>query len=251
MSYTEFQDYVLPLFFFYIALIVFSIFMTVKMFLKWRERNVKPPLHLSVVFALFSIALIGLTIGLGEAVITRYYMELYRFSLPFAYSTMIIADIFLFLFASEITNRGRGAFVPLIIVGIALFVVLYLPWNWWGVPQEDYAGQLNIRLYSTLGLIVYSYIIYIFIAITCFRARKKADDGVARLGLSLLLLAMICMVCFFLMMVIDTLLITLTDHPGYSAFVYYAWIFAIIFYILSYFSLVMPDWVVKRIKKSE
>jgi len=44
-------------------------------------------------------------------------------------------------------------------------------------------------------------------------------------------------------------MIQLFDHPGYSEFVYVAWIFAIIFYILSYLSLVMPKWLVKRIER--
>ncbi|MBY9013036.1 MAG: hypothetical protein KGD70_11745, partial [Candidatus Lokiarchaeota archaeon] len=104
-------------------------------------------------------------------------------------------------------------------------------------------------LYSTLSVILYSYIIYIFIAIFCIRARKQTEDAKARAGLILLFLAMISMIIFFLMLVFDTILITLSDHPGYSEFVYIAWIFAILFFVFTYLSLVMPKWLVDRIVK--
>ena len=67
-----------------------------------------------------SLTLISLTIGLGEAVISGFFKEIYRFSLPFAYSMIIIADVFLFVFAEEITGKGKKAIVPLIIFFIAI-----------------------------------------------------------------------------------------------------------------------------------
>jgi len=249
MTYTPFNNNILPIFFYYIGLIVFSIIMTVLMIRKWRGRKVNPPFYLSIVFGLFTVALIVLTIGLGEAVITRFFKEIYRISLPVAYAIIIIADIFLFIFAEEITNKGKKTLVPLIVSGAVIIIVLFLPWNWWGVPPEDYVGQLNIRLYSTLSVILYSYIVYIFIATFCIKARKQAQEAKAKAGLTLLFLSMISMIAFFLMFVFDTLLITLTDHPGYSEFVYVAWIFAILFFIFTYLSLIMPKWLVDRIEK--
>lgn len=249
MTYTPFNNNILPIFFYYIGLIVFSIVMTVLMIKKWRERKVKPPLYLSIVFILLTVALIALTIGLAEAIATGFFKEIYRISLPLAYCMIIIADIFLFVFAEEITNKGKKAFVPLIIFGVVITVVLFLPWNWWGVPPEDYLGQLNIRLYSTLSVILYSYIVYIFISVFCIKARKQTQDAKAKTGLTLLFLSMISMIMFFLMFVFDTLLITLTDHPGYSEFVYIAWIFAILFFIFIYLSLVMPKWLVDKLEK--
>lgn len=249
MTYTPFNNNILPIFFYYIGLIVFSIVMTVLMIKKWRERKVNPPLYLSIVFVLLTVALIALTIGLGEAIATGYFKEIYRISLPLAYSMIVIADIFLFVFAEEITSKGKRAFLPLIIFGVVIIVVLFLPWNWWGVPPEDYVGQLNIRLYSTLSVILYSYIVYIFISLFCLKARKQTQDAKAKVGLTLLFLSMISMIAFFLMFVFDTLLITLTGHPGYSEFVYIAWIFAILFFVFTYLSLIMPKWLVDRIEK--
>ncbi len=249
MTYTPFSNNILPIFIYYIGLIVFSIIMTILMIKKWRERKVSPPLYLSIVFILLTIALTTLTVGLGEAVITGFFKEIYRFSLPFAYSMIIIADIFLFVFAEVITSRGKKALVPSIVFGLIIIIVLFLPWNWWGVPPEDFAGQLNIRLYSTLAVILYSYTVYIFIAGFCRKARKQTEDAKSKAGLTLLFLSMISMIGFFLMFVFDTILITFADHPGYSVFVYIAWIFAALFYVFSYLSLIMPKWLIDWIEK--
>ncbi len=186
MTYTPFNENILPIFFYYLGLIVFSIVMTILMIKKWRERKVNPPLYLSIVFVLFTIALITLTVGLGEAVFSGFFKEIYRISLPLAYTFMIIADIFLFVFAEVITGKGKKAVVPLTIIAVVIIVVLFLPWNWWGQHPEHYGGQLNIRLYTTLSVILFSYTIYIFIAGFCRKARKQTVDVKAKAGLTLL-----------------------------------------------------------------
>ena len=251
MTYTAFDYSVFPIFVLYLVLSVFGTYVTIKMYMKWRERQVRSPLYLTLVFVFLTLALIVLAIGLAEAIITGYYKEVYRFSLPFAYSMVILADIFLYIFVDEITDRGRKGFIPFIIIGIVIIILLFLPWNWWGVPPEDYEGKLNIRLYSTFAVVLYSYVIYITLALVCYKTRQKADEQVTRFGLLLLFFAMIAFMMFFLMFIGDTLMIVLYDHPGYSVFVYIAWIFAVIFIILTYLSLVMPNWLVKWIKKEE
>ena len=249
MTYSPFEIRVLPIFIYYILLSVFGVVITIQMIRKWRERKQIAPLYLSIVFAFFTSAIIILAIGLAEAAITGYYMEIYRLSLPLAYSLVVLADIVLFKFSNLMTNRGKKAFLPLIIIGAVLIVILFLPWNWWGTPSEDYKGQLNIRLYTNIGLIAYSYFIYIIIAIISMKAKKLATDGITRVGLSLLFYSMIAMICFFLMILADNVMIVIFNHPGYSEFIYIAWAFAVLFLILSYLSLVMPSWLVKRIQK--
>jgi hypothetical protein len=248
MTYTAFDLRVLPMFLYYIALSIFGIIITIKMVSKWRQRRVIPPLYLSCTFIFFTLAIIALTIGLSEAVITGFYKEIYRVSLPFAYSMVVFADIFLFLFMNSISHRGKKLKIPLIVIGILIVILLFLPWNWWGTPPEDYEGLLNIRLYSTLTLVIYSYFIYIQIAIITNNSARATQDKIAKTGLRLLFYAMIAMILFFLMFIGDTLMIALFNHPGYSEFVYFAWIFAILAYILMYLSLVMPKWLVEKIK---
>jgi len=248
MTYTPFEPRVIPIFLYYIALSTFGIILTIKMIFKWRERKTPAPLYLSFAFIFFTLAIVVLTIGLGEAVLTGYYKEIYRFSLPFAYSMVVLADIFLFKFVSFLTEKGKKLFIPIVLVGLVVGILLFLPWNWWGVPQIDYEGMLSIRLYTTLSLVLYSYAIYILIAVTCRKAWRVTEDKITSFGLKLLFYSMMSMILFFLMFIGDTLMIALFDHPGYSEFVYIAWAFAILAYILMYLSLVMPNWLVNRIK---
>lgn len=250
MSYEPILPHVYPLVFFYIAFIIFSVTLTVKMGLKWRERHVEPPLIMTVVFLTVTIALAALTTGLLEAAITGFFKEIYRVSLPFAYVTMLVADVLLYLFAVKISGRGRRGLVPAAIVAAIIGVMLVLPANYWGIPSVDYAGETSIRLYSTLALVAYSYMIYITIAVTCVKASKVTSAPVTRAGLRLLAWAMWCMVGFFGMFIVDTLLIVLFDHPGYSEFVYLAWVFALAFFLLAYSSLVMPKGLAARFGKA-
>ena len=249
MTYTPFEMRVFPILIYYIFLSVFGSVVSVKMYYKWRERRVPPPFYLTLAFSFLSIALIMTSIGLLEALITGYYKEIYRFSLPFAYSMVILSDIFLYRFSSHITNRGKGAFKIIIAVSVILIILLFLPWNWWGVPREDYAGQPHIRLYTTLGLVIYSYLIYGYIAYISNKVKSKVDSKTMYFGLVLLIYAMISLMLLFLMLIFDTLLVAIFHHPGYSIFTYIAWIFGIFFIILIYLSLIMPDWLVKWINK--
>ncbi|MEJ2250033.1 MAG: hypothetical protein P8Y70_04615 [Candidatus Lokiarchaeota archaeon] len=249
MSYTPFDFRVFPIFIYYMIISVFSIYMSIKMYFKWRNRKVKPPLYLFIVFVILTLAVISLSVGLGEAVITGYYKEIYRFSLPLSYSLIILADIILFLFASEMTEGNKKLLIPLIIVGVFIVISLFLPWNYFGVPQSDYENKFSIRLYTTSAVVLFSFVIYIYIAYISFKARRGTENKVARVGFTFLILSMLSMIVFFIMFVIDTLIIVLTNFPGYSIYVYIAWIFAILFFIFSYISLVMPNWVKKRIEK--
>ncbi|MFW9947964.1 MAG: hypothetical protein ACFFDX_14160 [Candidatus Odinarchaeota archaeon] len=250
MTYSPFEPRVLPIFIYYIFLTIFGALISVKMFYKWRERKVSPPLYLTLAFSFLTIALLGISIGLAEAAITGYYKEIYRFSLPFGYSMVVVSNVFLYIFSSNITQRGKKVYSIIIIISVLLIIMLFLPWNWWGVPSIDYAGQFSLRIYSTSSLVLFSYIIYGYIAYISFKLSRRAEKKTTRLGLTLLFYAMISLMLLFLMLVLDTLMILLFNHPGYSEFTYIAWIFGVIFIILSYLSLVMPEWLVKRIEKN-
>lgn len=249
MEYTPFEPRVLPIFGFYIVLIILGIIVTFKLMKKYKQREQAAALHLAMVYAFFTIAITVLTIGLAEAVITGYYKEVYRFSLPLAYSLVVAANILLFYFTSNITNKWKKAFLPIVLAGVALVIIIFLPWNWWGFPKEAYAGKVSIRLYINIAYISYSYLVYISIAILCNQTKKRSEDKVSRLGLSLLFYSMISMILYFIMVLADNIMIIIFKHPGYSEFLYIAWIFAIMFIALSYFSLAMPDWMVQRIMK--
>lgn len=247
MSYTPIHPGVIPLLIIYFLLIAFGSYIIKNMYNKWQERNNQLPLYLGLVFLALITALIFLAIGLVETIITGLFKEIYRITFPLAYVSVVIADILLFKFTNEITNRSGRTLYLITIIGISIIILLLLPWNWWGVPQEDYIGQLNIRIFSTIIFTLYSVIIYFSIAIISLKARRKAEEKKTKFGFLLYALSVLFMVAFFGMNIIENVLIVFFNHPGYSIFIYIGWVFAFFFIILSYLSLVMPKWLTKRL----
>ncbi|TFF97875.1 MAG: hypothetical protein EU547_03140 [Promethearchaeota archaeon] len=248
MSYTPIHPGIVPLLIIYFILIASGLYIIKKMYDKWKERNSKLPLYLGLVFLALIIALVFLAVGLMETIITGYFKEIYRITFPLSYVCVVIADIILFKFTNEITESSGRLLYVILIIGIVIIVMLLLPWNWWGVPQEDYEGKLSIRIYSTLIFTLYSIIIYLIIAIISLKARNKATEKKTRFGFLLYALSVLCLVLFFLMNVMENILIVFFNHIGYSIFIYIGWVFAFLFIILSYFSLVMPKWLTERLK---
>ncbi|MBD3342100.1 MAG: hypothetical protein GF353_23570 [Candidatus Lokiarchaeota archaeon] len=248
-SYEPYEPRMFPLFIYYIILVILSSIFTIKMYLKWRERRVKPPLYLTIVFMFITMTISSLTIGLGEVIITGWKKEIYRITLPLAYTFFIISNWFLFLFISHMTSVSKKSFKYLIIIGIVVSIMMFLPWNYYGQPPEDYEGKLNIRLYSTVSFVLYSLIFYGFIAYVCQRSRKKSEDKKVRWGFNLLTLSMFSMIGFFILLVLENAVIVFLDHPGFSIFFFLAWGVALLFLLFAYLALEMPSWLVRLIEK--
>jgi hypothetical protein len=248
MSYIPFDPLIFPFLIYYLFLALFGLLITTKMFMNYHKKKHLAALYLTITFAALTLAIIVLAIGLLEAAITGYYKEIYRFSLPFAYSMVIVADLGLFKFSNELTNKGKKAFVPLLFIGAFIALILFLPNNYWGTPSAD-VRHPNIRMYSTMCVVLYSYAIYILNIILCQITKKYSDNKINKVRLSLLSYSMIALVLFFLMFIGDTFLIVFYDHPGYSIFAYIAWAFALVFLLLSYFSLFMPKKLLERLEK--
>ena len=99
MKYEPYQTEMLPVLILTSFISVFGILITIKLIFKWRERRAEEIMYLSLVFIFLTLAVISLTIGLYEALITGYRKEIYMFTLPLAYVGVIVADIFLFVFS--------------------------------------------------------------------------------------------------------------------------------------------------------
>ena len=251
MSYSPYVPEVFPIFIYYIILIILSTIVSIMMIKKYFDRKTKATLYMSFIYVTGTIILFIITFGLAEAIITSYFKEFYRLSLPIGYALLCGTGMFLLIFAGEVTERSKFniSTIVLIIIGIIVIILLFLPTNWWGVPRAEYEGKLNTRFLVTIILVFYNAFIYIFMARIYFRAKHKTDDPVANFGFKLLYYSMICPIIFLIFVVLDTLFITFFSHPGYTLFMYIAWFFLMAFFVLSYLALIMPKWVEKRIKK--
>lgn len=251
MSYSPYVQEVFPIFVYYIILIILSIIVTSMMVKKYLDRRTKATLYMSIIYITSTIVLFIITIGLAEAIITSYFKEIYRLSLPLGYTLLCFEGMFLLIFLGEMTDSSKTKkfTIPLIIIGIFVIILLFLPTNWWGVPRDDYEGKLNTRLIVTLLLVSYNILIYLIMARIYYQVMHKTKDPVAIFGFKLLLYSMICPIIFLVFVVLDTIFITFFNHPGYTIFMYFAWLFLMAFFILSYLALIMPKWVENRIKK--
>ena len=250
MSYQPYTVRMFPLFLIYLFLIILSIVSAILMFFKWKKRKVPPPLYLTIWYILSAAIFTVLFLGLTEALITGYCMDIYKFSLPFAYSTVLFYNLCVLKFANYVMKKGEKLFYPFLAISIIISIFLFLPWNWWGVPTEE-IGTPDIRIYTTMSVVLFSYMIYFYIARMCLKLKKETEDKVAIYGLKFLYYTMICLILFFLFMILDTLLVVAFDHPGYSEFTYFAWGFLGVGIITSYLSLVMPGWLVKWLTKED
>ncbi len=249
MAYIPTDARLYPVFVFYIFLCVFSIFFSSKIWIRYFQKKNKTILSLGLAYLFLTIGIIMLTIGMLEAIITGYRKEIYRFSLPFGYAMVVLSDIFLFRLAYNLTNKGKKAFIPLIVIGAILIVLLFLPTNYWGYPPDEIRGRFNTRTPITISLVLYSCIIYVSIILICHYTKKLIDKKATKLRLSLLSYSMVAMICFFILLIADTIMIVYFD-TGYTIYVYFAWICACIFVVLSYLSLFVPKSLVKRIEQT-
>ena len=137
--YEAFDPGVFPILFYYFGLAVFSSIITANMYKKWKERKRTPSMMMTAIFAIFTLALIVLAVGLIDAAATGIYGDVYRFSIPFSYSMYIVAGMFLCKFANAITEEGKHVLKAIIPIGVAICILAFLPWNYWGAPKVDYS----------------------------------------------------------------------------------------------------------------
>jgi hypothetical protein len=249
MAYIPTDARLYPVFVFYIILCIFSIFFTSKIWIRYFQKKNKTILSLGLAYLFLTLGIIMLTIGMLEAIITGYRKEIYRFSLPFGYATVVLSDIFLFIFSYKLTDKGKKAFVPLILIGAVLIVLLFLPTNYWGYPPDEIRGKFNTRTPITISVVLYSCIIYFSIIVICQNTKKLVDKKKSKVRLTLLSYSMVALICFFILLIADTIMIVYFDQ-GYTIYVYFAWICACIFVVLSYLSLFVPKTLVKKLEQN-
>ncbi|MHA1731309.1 MAG: hypothetical protein ACTSU5_05165 [Promethearchaeota archaeon] len=239
---------VVPLLPYYAVLSAIGMVLGIHLYLRGKEREKQEPKILGVSFLFFSGALIWAFAGLLEATIDGEYRELYRLSLPMGYSMAIVGNLFLLWFAREVFSIGKRAVAFFVVLFAITIVLINLNSNWYGTPTEVYYGKyFSIRVYSSLVLMVGSMALYFYIIMSIRKLTKKIDDPVAQAGFRIIILAFLSFVALWVCFALDAVVIQLTGE-GYSVFVYLAWGFGAVFWVLSYLGLLLPDWLRKRIE---
>lgn len=249
-----------PAMIFELITFILSFYISSIILLKWREHKNIATLYLSL--ALFSITFAVLIVFTGLAswfftwifavpnisVISPAY---YPITLPLGYCLVIIYDIFLFLFTSQIFFMGKNEkkVIPFVIIGIILAILLWLPTNYWGVNIMLFDPPSTRTLVLALYLL-YNVIIYIILASYAFKEAKKSEDKEHRIGFQAIAYGQISNIIVFIFFLLDAFLLLLNPtSPGYSIFTYLAWACALFAVFLFYLGFILPTWFRDFIKK--
>jgi hypothetical protein len=236
----------------YLAISLFSWGMCAILFRKWRQRKNNAPKLLFYVFLSYSICITMMTIGFIEVITTGYKKEFYRFSMAVGYSGLMIANIFLILFAAHLFTIKKEIYIKYIYFSLVIAILLLLPMNYYGVSKALLENELglekkwDIRPYTSVLMALTSLVTYFKIYKEAMRISRLVDEKVGKSGFIFIARAQICMILFMLFLIGDMLLFGLTSLTGYTPFFYLSWLCAGLFFIFAYLGLIMPDWLKKR-----
>lgn len=229
----------------YIVLVIFSFIMSGLMLKKWRERETKPTQLMFVMFSILTVAIIVIMAGMIELVIAREKRELYMFSLAAGYTLMMVSHLVMINFAKIIFNIEETWTKIYSIIAVITAVLVALPLNGYGKPNEEVSVSW-FRPVTSVLMVVFSIIVYSQVAKVAFDNSKKAEAALPKAGFKWIGFSQLCMIGFFVFLMLDVVWFTISGGGGYTAFVYFAWIFAGLFFLFCYMGLIMPDWLKKR-----
>ena len=226
--------------------------------IRWADRRTRPTLYLSLalfsiaaaVFIAFSGLMSWFFTWIGNGMGSVLSPDFYSLSLPLGYSFVVAYDVFLFLFTIHIfSDKNEKKVLPIAIVGVILIGLLFLPNNYWGTNQG--AGDLpSIRTVTLALFLVYNMILYVILTYYAFSEAKQADNKVTKRAFQAIAGGQILNIVVFIMFLGDAIIILLDPaSPGYSFFIYLAWLSALLATFLFYLGYILPDWFKKLIEK--
>lgn len=245
MAYEKIDPNADGLLYVYIILICVSLFITFKMYKKYAARKTTPTKLMLYIFMLLDIAMVVILAGFTQMVITREKRELYMFSLAFGYCMIMITDLAMLRFGEEVFSFEKRFVYIMNVLCVITAILVVLPWNGYGIASEKVEFAWYRPLSSGL-MVLTSMIIFLKIAFASYSNSKTIEDKIAKVGFRWIGHALVSMFLFILFMLLDTLYFVIMDTPGYSFFVYIAWVAAGFFFVFAYLGLIMPDWLKKR-----
>lgn len=234
---------------------IFSFIIALLIFFKWKERKTIATLYLALALFSISAAVFVAFIGLAGWFLTWTSSILpvnspvfYPISLPLGYSFVLVYDAFLFLFTIHIfLDEDEKKVIPVIIPGIFVAVLIWLPSNYWGVDPSIFDPP-STRSLSMGIFMLYNVIIYIILAFYAFREAKKSEQREYQVGFKAIAWGQITNILIFVFFLFDAIIVVLNPgSPGFSIFIYLGWICALIAVFLFYIGFILPDWFRKYI----
>ena len=248
-----------PTLFFEFIAVIFGLILGLLLLKKYLERKTLPTLYLSLAF--FAVAF-----GTGVAFfnLVLWWMkttesiipyvtspEIYITSFTLTFPAIVIYNIMTFLFANELfLVKKKWPIIPIVIIGVLIVIMVYLPTNYWGVTPIPYIDSDSTRSYTSLLFLLYNSITFLILAYYAFKDVKNVEQKDFKIGLQLIGLGSILSLNFFLMFLLDAIVILFNPFdPGYTIFISIGWISTTISFIIYYLGVILPEWFKKLILK--
>ena len=165
----------------YSVLVIQIFILWCSLFVKWYQRR-KPAVRiLSWSFFSYMMTFICLLITAIEGYVTGYKQDLYRIFMGLGYFFLMIAHVLFIMFTKEIYGFSQKYLWKYELVGILVAIFVDSPQNYYGVPTGQ-EGPYNIRLYSSLAMLIYSLSIFTRISIGTFIGYQRMKLKYARYG---------------------------------------------------------------------
>ena len=130
-----------------------------------------------------------------------------------------------------------------------MVILLWLPSNYWGVDTLLFDPPSTRTLVMAVFLF-YNVIIYFLLFYYAFKESKLTEQKEYRVGFQLIAMGQLANILIFIFFLGDAILLLFNPgSPGFSIFIYLAWISALIANFLFYLGFILPTWFRNYINK--
>ena len=209
----------LSVFIIYTTLAVFIWILTFFLGIHWYQYRKPFVRYLTLAFFFYAFIPSILAGGMYVCAKTGFKGELYNYSLPVGFISMMIGHIFIILFTTSFFGLNLKKSRNYIIIDLLISLSFLHPNNNYGLSGENLRIP-DIRIYTSLIMVLFSLFTFTRIALVFFKARKRVEDRYSKLGFQSLALAQIFMLLFYILNTLDNIAFNILGWGDFTPFFY-------------------------------
>ncbi|MFX1255920.1 MAG: hypothetical protein ACFFCZ_30215 [Promethearchaeota archaeon] len=213
-----------------LAIAVLSIFLSYQIYLKYKERQNRPLLNLSITYFFYVLAVLFADLGyfyflfFGLTTSTNYFLKVWL-DWSISLSMVAIGNYFHFWFAQELFSTEKKLTQAILGLATLVVVVIYFTIN-------GFYDMGNLAYVPLMFLIVP---VYFYIMISSYRAWKLANDPIYKRRYQLIFISAVLLPLVFVFFTLDLLL------GAYGISFYLSWSMVLLSSLAAYFAYVAPS----------
>ena len=235
----------LSVFIIYTTLAVFIWILTFFLGIHWYQYRKPSVRYLTLAFFFYAITPSILAGGMYVCAKTGFKGELYNYSLPVGFISMMIGHIFIILFTTSFFGLNLKKSRNYIIIDLLISLSLLHPNNNYGLSGENLRIP-DIRIYTSMIMVLFSLFTFTRIALVVFKARKKIDDKYSRIGFQSLAWAQIFMIFFYILNTLDNIAFNILGWGDFTPFFYISIGSITLCLIGFYLGILLPVWILNK-----